>query len=186
MIGSFTQVPIGTIIAYPSDVLPGKGWLRCDGTRIEEKYTELINILGGMTLTPNLVGRTLIGSGKPYNEKQSDNRYPNFDANTSWKARDTGGEYQHQLTINEMPVHNHPINNGDFGLHYQSFSGSSETKGGYPFKTVYPPYKKDDKIISSTNTSGGNGAHNTMQPYFAVNYIIFAGYDSSEKNPTHL
>jgi hypothetical protein len=38
-------LPIGSIIAYTNNNLPGNGWLWCDGTSIADaKYTELRNI----------------------------------------------------------------------------------------------------------------------------------------------
>lgn len=50
-------VPIGGIIMYGSTTAP-EHWLLCDGSAIDSKYQELINIVGANT--PNLSGMTYI------------------------------------------------------------------------------------------------------------------------------
>ncbi|WP_166922480.1 phage tail protein [Flavobacterium poyangense] len=165
----FTQVPMGTILASVlNDTYIPEGWLRCDGKSIPSKYKALINAIGNVT--PNLCGRTLIGYGDAVNNYGSIN--PNFEPNQHFSIHDKGGEYKHQLTTNEMPTHAHLINSGNFAIHHRSFEG--EKGDDRPFKTNPG---SDDVPIRTTNESGGNGFHNTMQPYYVINYIIYAGME---------
>lgn len=69
----------------------------------------------------------------------------------------TGGEKKHTLTVNEMPDHTHGfariINATGFGDFY---GGAPMTSGG----------KLDEN--AHTDYTGGNQAHNNMQPYEIV------------------
>jgi microcystin-dependent protein len=137
-------MPVGTILAYAGRAAP-EGWLMCDGQTIslDDKYKHLRDLIGNTT--PNLSGRALIGAGGIYSLGQ------------------TGGEETHKLEIDEIPSHSHTINNGDFGIHSRSFLGSNDPDR--PYKTLAQP-----KL--NTDNTGGGQAHNNMQPYYVVNYII--------------
>ncbi|MCC9020459.1 phage tail protein [Flavobacterium lipolyticum] len=68
-ISDFTQVPIRTIVpfAFKGD-FKLDGWLICDGKEIPAKHVTLRNSLGNYT--PNLAGRTLVGTGTADDSKQ--------------------------------------------------------------------------------------------------------------------
>lgn len=71
---------------------------------------------------------------------------------------DAGGEQQHQLTITEMPSHQHQHAvgaNAAPGINARGMSGDG-TSVGYPW----------------TEATGGNAAHNTLPPMLMTNYII--------------
>ena len=164
-------VPVGTIIA---SVLNQKslpvGWLPCDGSAIPPQYQRLMTLLSSKT-TPNLIGRTLIGAGAlaTASTSQKDGHQPQFDAlGTALQIGDTGGECAHTLTTTEMPTHSHTINRGDFGLHHRSFEGNDD--GDLPYETNCSGAR-----LQGTDACGDNGAHNNVQPYFSVTYIIYAG-----------
>ncbi len=157
-------MPVGTVLPYYGQSAP-KGWLLCDGSAIPSKYKNLQDVIG-MATTPDLRGRTLIGTGHPSNAKQSDGTHPNFLANNNWWVGYTGGEYRHQLSEQEMPSHQH------FGF--------GESSGGWPYGNQPNMVKKMgshggidyDNYFYGTSSAGGNQPHNNMQPYCAVNYII--------------
>lgn len=71
---------------------------------------------------------------------------------------DTIGEENHKLTVNEMPSHSHP---------YKGVSGTTIgwDYGGYAGPDV------NSKDLTTTST-GGDAAHNNMQPTFFINYKI--------------
>lgn len=174
MISDFSQVPMGTVVAFIlNDSLIPNGWLKCDGREIPGKYPALINALGS-NRTPNLAGRTFVGSGTSNDSTQSDGTIPNFGGNNNWALGKTGGEFRHRLNLNEMPNHSHYINGGNFGIHHRSFDGAGGS--GSPFRTD-PDVSNSDRLIRGTETSGGNDFHNTMQPYYVINYIIYAGHE---------
>ncbi|WP_374172943.1 phage tail protein [Flavobacterium tructae] len=171
-ISDFVQVPMGTVVAFMlKDSLIPQDWLKCDGSPIPSKYQGLIKALGSSTI-PNLAGRTFVGTGTSNENQQSDGSTPNFGQHISWSLGNTGGEFGHKLTTGEMPSHNHSIYGGNFGIHHRSFSGNSDDDK--PFKTNGDA-GKGDTILRGTDNSGGDGSHNTMQPYYVINYIIYAG-----------
>jgi microcystin-dependent protein len=69
----------------------------------------------------------------------------------------TGGEKAHTLTTAEMPAHAHSINLV-YGTGWTGYLPLGSTPG-----TTYS---------GNTNSTGDGGAHNTLQPYLTVNYII--------------
>jgi microcystin-dependent protein len=155
---AINAVPIvssGTIVGYAGAILPD-GWLLCDGSAISRTtYAALFAAIGttwgsgdgGSTFNlPDMRGRIAIGAG----------------AGGGLTARTLGqqlGEETHQLTVPELPSHDHTAsglqtinaNNdgGASGLHYHPSNG-----GGV------------------TSSKGGDGAHNNIQPSTTLNVII--------------
>lgn len=81
------------------------------------------------------------------------------DAGTFATVGDTGGEETHTLVTAEMPSHNHE-------LAFHGISGSTEQGKGVPFMGDGNDYiGKDARGVYST---GGDGAHNNLQPYLVV------------------
>ncbi|MEL6986846.1 MAG: FG-GAP-like repeat-containing protein [Bacteroidota bacterium] len=138
-------VPIGTIQMWPTST-PPSGWLICDGSTFNTStYSDLNAVLGTNTL-PDFRGRFPLGVGN-----SGENGATSHNLNT------TGGEETHVLTINEMPAHSHGITYADRskdgnGNDMSDLSGSGET--------------------GSTNSVGGDQAHNNMPPFYTINFII--------------
>ena len=164
---ALSSVPTGAIIPWSSAVIPD-GWLICDGRAVSRIDTaRLFAVIGTIygagngTTTfnlPDLRGRAIVGldnmGGSAANVITG-----------SW-ARDMGGvfgEENHQLTIAEMPAHTHNLGttltpNG---------SGSGELEGTYS-----NAHKINHAAVSES--SGGSGVHNTIQPSMALFWIIRA------------
>lgn len=161
--------PIGTILMLATRSALPADWLVCNGEPIPAVYPELRTQLGPNL--PNLIGRSLIGAGetKKALTKQSDGRDPSFSSlGEGLVLGQTGGECVHTLLRAEMPKHGHRINHGDFGIAKHSYE-SNRADSDHAFEThAHTP-------VGGTETEGENRAHNNLQPYFVVTYIIYAG-----------
>lgn len=152
-------LPIGATIEWHSDIIP-ENWLLCNGQAVSRTdYAELFNVLGtkygtgdGSTTfnLPNLKGKVAVG--KDENDT---------DFNELGK---TGGEKEHTLTIAEIPSHNHPLI-----LQY----GSGHEKWG-----LMGEWSLGTENTDQINNTGGDEAHNNMQPYIVCNFIIKAKQSS--------
>ena len=152
---------IGEIKAYAGLTIPS-GWLECDGSAISrETYAELFNAIGtlwgdgdGSTTfnLPNLKGKVPVGHDASQTE---------FDT-----VGETGGEKAVTLQASQIPAHNHKIPADVFRYINKT---SLNAKGTNGVKT----FSEDNNLYTNNNTGGG-GAHNNLQPYAVVKYIICA------------
>lgn len=93
-------------------------------------------------------GRTIVGKGTV--------------ADKVFNLGTIGGEYEHKLTIEEMPSHVHRKEiRGQVNDNFSNNSQNLYISGGSSVASTY----------GSTNTesTGGGKAHNNMQPYIVVN-----------------
>lgn len=169
---------LGQITIFAGNFAP-RGWALCDGQLLPiSQYSALFSILGttyggdGRTTfaLPDLRGRAPIhaGTGPGLSTRQLGSR---------------SGQETHTLTILEMPSHNHLASsvsklhglntNGDDDI---LAPGASLASGAEIYNTSTPPNTELNSQSVSTATTvlnqGGNQAHNNMQPYLAINYII--------------
>jgi microcystin-dependent protein len=170
-------VPVGTITAY-GNATPPTGWLLCNG-QSTSGYTALAAVVGATV--PDLQGRTIIGTGSGTGL-------------TPRTIKDTGGAETHILTQAETPAHVHTVNivtgnemsQHDHGLLLTSTpsgalvnatpasgagiiaTGSNTTSA----TTGAQNQTHQHTVFGNTGNIGSGNAHNNMQPYYALNYII--------------
>lgn len=138
---------IGTILPYSGTTAPDN-YMICDGSAISRTtYSTLFDVIG-----------TTFGSGDgstTFNLPNLKGRVPvGLDSNdTDFDTiGETGGEKKHTLTVGEMPS----------GVEVLKYVSQANTWGLYVNNTPY-----------QLQTQGGQGqAHNNLQPYQVVNYII--------------
>jgi microcystin-dependent protein len=147
---NFNPFPIGMIFPFASATTP-PGYLSCDGASYETaSYPELFAAIG------------YVFGGTDDNFNVPD-LVDNVAIGTTgdFAIADTGGEREHTLVTDEIPSHSHTIP--------RTFTDLVVAPG--EVTSVIPiPFFTDD-----TGLTGGDGAHNNMQPYLALNYIIYAG-----------
>ena len=155
------SLPIGSMIPYGKDT-PPTNWLMCDGSEVSRTtYADLFAVIGtsygsgnGSTTfnLPNKKGKVSVGLDSN-----------DTDFNSIGK---TGGEKTHTLTIDEMPSHNHVIRG-----RVDRYQGSG---------TIFrEPFDYDATFSGTDNNvetfpTGGDAAHNNLQPYEVDCWIIKA------------
>ena len=158
--GGGDTLPIGAILPFSGDNIPN-GWLLCDGSVIEqEDYPELFEVLAGKygiisreeIRLPDLRGKVTVGK---------DSTDADFDT-----LGNTGGEKTHTLTVSELPSHSHIINS------FRQYETGSSTDSSKLGRTTTGADGGSSTI--ATGGTGGNEAHNNLQPYIVTNYIIKA------------
>jgi len=148
-------VVIGSVQMFAGLVAPS-GYHLCDGSAISrETYSALFNVIGinygagnGSTTfnLPNLKGKVPVG----YDNSQSE-----FD--TLGKS---GGAKTHTLTTPEMPSHNHT---------FQAWNNTNtDTSDIFTNDWRLDP----GSGTWGTSNTGGGQAHNNLQPYLVMSYVI--------------
>lgn len=160
--GSFNLIPSGVIVPWAGPtannaLMTAAGWLECNGQVISRTtYAGLFAALGttygagdGSTTfaLPNTERRVIIGEG---------GTAISGPANTVGATNALSTE-THTLSTAEMPAHNHTYSAPTFASQY--FSGSVSASN--TFQAGVP-----------TSSTGGNGAHNNMQPSIVMTYFI--------------
>jgi microcystin-dependent protein len=160
-------VPSGTVSQTARATAP-TGYLLCDGSAISRTtYSSLFDAIGtaygtgdGSTTfnIPNLKGRIPVG----FDSSQTE-----FDT-----LGETGGAKTHTLTTAEMPSHTHTQ---DAHQHLSSWNQTYVAGGGLSVVANLPGSSANFNTGPTTATNqntGGGGAHNNLQPYVVLNYMI--------------
>jgi hypothetical protein len=158
-------LPPGAIIMWSGAAVPA-GWALCDGGT----YTW---VAGGTTTAPNLMDRFIIGA----------NATGGTGSAGTYTSGNTGGNNSINLTISQMPAHDHGGATGSGGAHthdvtYNQSNSSSDGGGG-------GLSNREDGKSATTVTSTSAGTHTHTIPsqgsgsaidirprYYALAYIM--------------
>jgi microcystin-dependent protein len=186
----YVLIPAGTIIQSAAINRPN-GWLDCDGSSLSASaYADLFNAIGyafggssGTFLLPDMRGRTGVGIGTG-------------SGLSTRNLGSTGGEETHTLTVGEMPAHTHTGTtniagnhthtsnaNGGQGGYGLAYANGQNTETGTDYSTGElnlwtTPYALTIDSAGNhshgftTNSTGDNNAHNNMQPFLVLRYLI--------------
>jgi microcystin-dependent protein len=153
--GTGFVMPVGSVLSFAGSIVPN-GWLECDGTDVSRTtFADLFSVIrttyggGDGTTTfnlPNIKGKVVVG----YNASETE-----FDT-----IGETSGEKAHTLTVNEIPSHNHVFT--------EAYGGS----GVYPDADKSPSSTSLQRPSGAIGNTGGGAAHNNLQPYIALKFII--------------
>ena len=153
------HVPTGSIMMWSGAItaIPS-GWALCDG----------------QNGTPDLRGRFIVGA--------SNGEVTIDGARYNYLVGDMGGRHKVQLTINEMPSHNHggETNGGTTdGSHIHTIPVTSDTltidhsiSGVTRARTGTGKTSNDGAHTHTIQSQGGGGYHENRPAYYALAYII--------------
>lgn len=151
-------VPTGTVVPFAGSNAP-EDYLICDGSAISRQiYSKLFEVIGTIYGSgdgsstfnlPNIKGNVIVGCDS------SNSKFNSLGM--------IGGEETHKLITSEIPSHNHrqtvTASRSGSGNTYVSWNANNLTGN-------------TDTGARNTLNTGGGQAHNNLQPYITLNYII--------------
>jgi microcystin-dependent protein len=168
---AMSEAYVSQIMAFGFNFAP-KNWAFCNGQTLaiaqnQALFSLLGTTYGGNGVTtfalPNLQSRVPIGFG-------------NY-VGTSYALGQTAGAEQVTLTINEIPQHNHMFvgasSGGNAAAPRDNAGLAAVMKGTNPGDFYYAAAGSLQPLNpASLSLTGGNQAHNNIQPYLALNWCI--------------
>jgi microcystin-dependent protein/cytoskeletal protein CcmA (bactofilin family) len=169
---NYVLIPAGTVIQSAAINVPA-GWLNCDGNLISrtaypDLFAAIEYIYGGSDASfnlPDLRGRACIGAGQGVGL-------------TNRALGSTGGSETHTLISDEMPSHNHEITDpGHTHTWNNGLDPDDMGGGGSNAEYTRAGGSVTDAILNATTgievrNTGGGGAHNNMQPFLTLRFLI--------------
>lgn len=174
---NFDPLPAGRVEDFAGTTTPD-GWLDCDGASYDP--ADLPELFAA-------IGYTWGGSGSSFNVPDLRDKTTVGEGGT-YALADSGGEATHTLTITELPSHDHNASGttatdiGHTHVEGSTIPTAILIGAGVPAPSAIPSpgvtgigFANITVTDPSISTTGGDGAHNNMQPFAALKKIIFAG-----------
>jgi len=155
---TYILIPAGTIIQSAAHAQVN-GWFDCNGGIYNRTvYSDLFNAIGYANYNYSSYG----AGDLSFNVPDMRGRVAVcFGAGTGLTARGTLGDLSgaetHTLTINEIPAHTHTFG----GVQSQSVAAGLDNAA-----------ENSPRPTETTGSTGGGQAHNNMQPYIVLRYLI--------------
>lgn len=141
---------IGSVIPTARSSAP-TGFLLCDGAAVSRTtYADLFAAIGTTYGAGDGSTTFNVPNGKGRVLVGRDAAQTEFDT-----LGETGGAKTHTLTEAEMPAHTHTIPNDNGSSSQNTLMGGNLAEG-----------------TTASGSTGGGGAHNNLQPYIVINYLI--------------
>lgn len=160
---------IGEIVTFAGAMSPSPNWLACDGASLlRSDYPDLFIVIGttygaadGTHFNlPNLIGRVAYGAGST-------------GGLSPHSLGDAFGDETITLGIGDIPSHTH----SDLG-HSHVEGSAAPTVGaaitGVPVPSAIPSAGVTGTGNANLANTGGDGAHDNVQPSLALNFFIVA------------
>jgi microcystin-dependent protein len=184
---SMLDTPLMATVSIFAGTFAPLGWYDCSGQQLAISSNQALYSLIGVTYggngsttfnLPDLRGRAVVGQGQG----------PNLQ---NYTLGQVGGVPTVTLTVAQLPTHNHPLT-GSFGLQVSKGLGTHDipNAGDYLGTVVESGSFNANAYVASnaigtpvalggfSGTGGGIGmaggglAHENMQPYLALRYVI--------------
>jgi microcystin-dependent protein len=156
---------IGEIRMFGGNFAPA-GWAFCDGQPIPISENDALF---------TLIGTTYGGDGEEtFNLPNLQSRVP-MHAGTgpdgvTYDLGEQAGVEQVTLTVQQIPIHTHPLLGSNSTATTQSPGGNVAAQGvGQIYTSADSPIQLSPQSVAPT---GGSQPHDNLQPYLCVNFII--------------
>jgi len=170
-----TVMPVGAVIMHAANVIPDK-WLICDGAAISRAtYADLFAIIGIDYGAGNGTTTFNIPDWRGYSPMGAAGTF-------GLGVGAVIGEYEHTLTVGEMPTHNHGVNDPGHSHRIGKSSGTVDVAAARPAanartdNTATPDMMTDSATTGIGTENTGDGLpHMNIHPVMGTTFLIYTG-----------